>query len=173
MVLRHHTPVSPAESFVVPPSQLEPSNVKALPLLSTATQKVVEAQDTEVGSEPDSNDVGLPQLPELNLSPLPFSSTATQKEDDTQDTDSMTAPPSMLVGMLHAEPLKLDALPSLPTAMQKDEVGHDTAVAPSGGSTDVGPIQPLMANAGAAAKASTNSVASPAKASRRRIPALL
>jgi hypothetical protein len=69
----------------------EPSQVRALPLPSTATQKLAEAHDTEVNAgllpKGGSTDAGLDHVEPSQVSALPLPSTATQKLALGHDTD--------------------------------------------------------------------------------------
>jgi hypothetical protein len=113
-------PASPfIGSMVEGPDQVVPLNVKAAPPKSTATQNVVEAQDTELsGVVLLPTGLGVHVLP-LNLSAWPEKSVTTQNVEDLQDTDGRKLVPSMRVAV-HTLPLNLNAKPLLSTATQND-----------------------------------------------------
>ena len=98
----------------------------ASPALPTATQKVADAQETDLIHLPVPISAGaLQELPLKMRACLP--PTATQKEAELQET--AVAPSGMPsdVGGLHLLPSKVAAAPSPvgPTAMQNDAVGQE------------------------------------------------
>jgi hypothetical protein len=99
----------------------------ALPLLSTAMQKLVVGHDTELSKLllPVSICAGVVQVVPFQEMALPLLSTAMQKLVVGHDTESMpllaTCEPDDHVALI-----KESALPLLSTAMQNVVVGHDT-----------------------------------------------
>jgi hypothetical protein len=107
--------------------------VTALPLASTATQSVVDGQETDVSKFVPSTLTGLLQVdpPFADVTTFPPPSTATQTDVDGHDTPKNPWP-LMLTGVLQAEEppvgfVDLSAFPFPSTATHNDVDGQETA----------------------------------------------
>jgi hypothetical protein len=104
-------------SICVGSPQLEPLSVTALPLPSTATQKVAEAHEIEFMGRArvafGSIRTVDPQEVPLSVTALPLPSTATQKVAEGHEIEVIAAAcdadESINVGSLHVDPLNVTA----------------------------------------------------------------
>lgn len=139
-------PVNPVPDIftVVPPEAgpvlgvmpvIEPAEIplKASPLVSTAAQKLVFAQDTDVRLALLSVGIRvvLQLLPPLHSSARPELSTATQNVDETQETALGEPIPCLFIGFtVQAVPFQVIKFALLSTAMQNEDEVHETPDSP-------------------------------------------